>query len=621
MNGRYRWARRWLARSFALVSVAACLSGAPARSAENAAQARPKARTPTRRAGGRTAGDNGAPRYRAQSPGYDSEAAMTGGAPPSGAQGHYPPVSNQAGQVPLRRTGPDSPAGYGSSRYPSAGYGGGNVAGQPVQYAPSNGAAPGQNGGYAQPGSVSGGYGAGGYGAGAAAQPGYPQGGYAPGPFTPGAPQQQPSPYQPSTPFIQPNGGYQPGPGALGPQGPPPGPMPSPSNVGGFGGPAGGAFPGVAGPPPGGYGNEGEIFNQQPLTVPIDIRVQETQTGRLMFGVGVNSNAGLLGNVVIDEQNFDWRQVPTSWEDIRSARAFRGAGQQFRIEAMPGTQLSRYGFTFREPYLWDTRINFGIDGYYFNRYFQNWTEQRAGARVSFGYLLTPDLSTSLALRGESVRIFNPTVPSPPELTDVLGRTSLFTASWTTVHDTRDSPFLPTQGHRISVDLEQGFGTFSFPRAILGFRQHFLVYERPDGSGKQVINLINDTGFTGSHTPLYENFFAGGYNTLRGFYFRGASPLDMGVQVGGKFEFLNTVEYMFPITPTDALRGVVFTDFGTVERSTELKWQDFRIAPGFGLRVTIPAMGPAPIALDFAFPVHKAPGDTLQMFNFFVGVQR
>ncbi|HVX16109.1 MAG TPA: BamA/TamA family outer membrane protein [Pirellulales bacterium] len=636
-------------RLLSLLSVAAFWPVEPVCSAENDARAKRTVRTPAWRAPSReTNGGVKVRSYRAQSPGYDSESAMTGGAPqasgrgaysptspsgtypPSGGyfsangaqnssqqgsgrgfyqpsaaqgfsqpnteQGYFPSGGVQAGQVPLGRTGPDSLSGSGSSRYPAAGYGGG-VPGRPVQYSP--GPAPGTNGAYG-PGTVAGGY--------ANTDPNQADG--------------QPSPYRPASPFMQPGGGaFQPGP--LGPQGPPPGPPGS-----GFGVPGGAGGLGGPNPPPlGGYENEGGLlppsnpFDPPPLQVPINVRVQEGQTGRLMFGVGVNSNAGLMGNIVLDEQNFDWRRVPTSWEEIRNATAFRGAGQQFRIEAMPGTVFSRYGFTFREPYLWDTRINFGFDGFYFNRYYQNWTEQRTGARVSFGYQLTPDLSTSLALSGQDVKIFNPTVPTPPELSAVLGNSTLFTAAWTTAHDTRDSPFLPTQGHRISVDLEQSFGTFSFPRAIVGLRQHFLVYERPDGSGKQVINLLNDFGFTGSHTPIYENFFAGGYNTIRGFYFRGASPLDQGVQVGGKFEFLNTVEYMFPITPGDALRGVVFTDFGTVETSTELKWQDFRIAPGFGLRVTIPAMGPAPIALDFAFPVHKAPGDQLQMFNFFVGLQR
>ena len=43
--------------------------------------------------------------------------------------------------------------------------------------------------------------------------------------------------------------------------------------------------------------------------IPLDIYLNEAQTGRFMFGAGVNSNAGLVGSIVIDEQNFDWRRV------------------------------------------------------------------------------------------------------------------------------------------------------------------------------------------------------------------------------------------------------------------------------------------------------------------------
>jgi outer membrane protein insertion porin family len=90
-------------------------------------------------------------------------------------------------------------------------------------------------------------------------------------------------------------------------------------------------------------------------------------------------------------------------------------------------------------------------------------------------------------------------------------------------------------------------------------------------------------------------------------------------VGGPFQWLSTVEYMFPITADDSLRGVVFTDFGTVEPNVAIK--NFRVAPGLGLRITLPAMGPAPIALDFAFPVAYAPFDDRQLFSFFVGFAR
>ena len=52
----------------------------------------------------------------------------------------------------------------------------------------------------------------------------------------------------------------------------------------------------------------------------------------LLFGVGVNSDAGLTGSVVVNERNFDICNPPTSWEDIWEGRAWRGAGQGFDFQ-------------------------------------------------------------------------------------------------------------------------------------------------------------------------------------------------------------------------------------------------------------------------------------------------
>ena len=92
----------------------------------------------------------------------------------------------------------------------------------------------------------------------------------------------------------------------------------------------------------------------------------------------------------------------------------------------------------------------------------------------------------------------------------------------------------------------------------------------------------------------------------------------GMGVGGDFQMLSTAQYLFPITADDMLRGVVFVDAGTVQPTIN-DWVDkVRVAPGFGLRISIPMMGPAPIALDFAFPISQQNGDQTQLFSFFVG---
>ena len=93
--------------------------------------------------------------------------------------------------------------------------------------------------------------------------------------------------------------------------------------------------------------------------VDLDVVLSEAQTGRLMLGVAVNSDAGLVGQILLDEQNFDWTRFPTSWDDFVSGRAWRGAGQRFRIEAAPGTEVQRYLVSFSEPYLLDTPVSLG----------------------------------------------------------------------------------------------------------------------------------------------------------------------------------------------------------------------------------------------------------------------
>ena len=185
-------------------------------------------------------------------------------------------------------------------------------------------------------------------------------------------------------------------------------------------------------------------------------------------------------------------------------------------------------------------------------------------------------------------------------------------------------FSPAEGHFFEFQFEEAFGDFEYSRIELEYRKYWKLAERADGSGKQTLSYSTQIGFSGDDTPVFEHFFAGGYATLRGFDFRGANPVvggPNGVEVGGEFQFLNSVEYMFPITADDAFRGVAFCDFGTVESSVKLDSDTFRVAPGFGLRVAIPALGPAPLAFDFAFPVNKADFDNERIFSFYMSLIR
>lgn len=355
-------------------------------------------------------------------------------------------------------------------------------------------------------------------------------------------------------------------------------------------------------------------------TVDVYVDLEETQTGRFLLGVGVNSDAGVVGQILLDERNFNWRRPPRSWQDVVEGTAWRGGGQRLRLEAAPGSQVQRYLINFQEPFLMGTPVSLGLGGSYYDRRFNDWDEQRLGGRISLGYQwVQSDVSTNFTYRGENVRISNPSNVGEAQLAEVIGDNSLHGFKLSVINDTRDSSFLATQGHYFEVHGEQVIGTFDYPRGGFDLRKYFLLNERADHSGRQVLSLTTKMDISGSNTPIYDQYFAGGFSTFRGFDFRGASPVSNGVQVGGEFRWLNSAEYMFPITADDMLHGVLFTDFGTVEPTPGL--DDFRVALGAGLRVTIPAMGPAPIALDFAAPVTRADTDDTQVFSFSIGFLR
>jgi len=351
--------------------------------------------------------------------------------------------------------------------------------------------------------------------------------------------------------------------------------------------------------------------------IDLDVNVSEAQTGRLMIGAGINSDSGLVGSIVLDEKNFDLFRPPTSWDDIWNGRAWRGDGQQFRLEAVPGTIVNRYLFNWREPYLFDRDISLGVSGFLYDRIFDSWRESRTGGRVTFGKQYTQEWSGAVAFRLEDVELSDPDFPTPPSLASALGNNFLSTVRASIAHDTRDAAFLPSEGHYVELAYEQGFGDYIYPRVELEGRQYFQVGSRPDGSGRQIISLRGELGWTGEDTPIFEKFYAGGFQSFRGFRFRGVSPREFDVTVGGEFLALGSLEYMHPLMANDSVQAVVFTDFGSVEENVGLS--DFRVTAGAGLRITIPQLGPVPLALDWAIPIMDQPQDDRQLFQFYFGV--
>jgi outer membrane protein insertion porin family len=360
-----------------------------------------------------------------------------------------------------------------------------------------------------------------------------------------------------------------------------------------------------------------EPFNNRAYA-DIVTQVDEVATGRLMFGVGASSFGGLSGTFILHETNFDLFNVPRNASDVFNGRAFRGRGQDFRIELSPGTSINRALISFRDPYIGDLPIGFGMSGYVFSRFYPDWTEDRGGGRFSLGRQFGTSIYTDVAFRIEDVNIHGFKVPAPAEYLAMSGHTTLATIRPSIRYDNRNDPFAPNRGHYIEAAFEQGWGTFTFPKLTIEGRQYFTLGSRPDGSGKRILTARGYYGVTGTDTPTYERFFAGDWRSLRGFAYRGVGPYVFNQNVGATQMLLGSVEYQFPWTANDKLQQVVFADFGTLDDNYSLN--DWRVAVGTGLRIYLPQQmfGPLPLAFDLAFPVVKEESDRTRYFTFFIG---
>jgi outer membrane protein insertion porin family len=218
--------------------------------------------------------------------------------------------------------------------------------------------------------------------------------------------------------------------------------------------------------------------------------------------------------------------------------------------------------------------------------------------------------------------------------------SAMEASWTL--DTRNSVFLTTRGNQTvltttlvggplgggeSVYKLDAKTTFFFPMI---FENHVLeilaaggvvqAYGQTWGSGPVVnegplpfLNLVKV-----DDVPIFDRYFLGGANTLRGFGFRDVGPRDVkGDPIGGNTSVNGTAEYSFPIV--DRVRGAFFFDVGEVEfNSYAFSLSDLHSDAGIGLRLNLPI---GPLRLDYGYPIMTDPqSGTVGKFQFSVGYQ-
>lgn len=368
----------------------------------------------------------------------------------------------------------------------------------------------------------------------------------------------------------------------------------------------------------------------KPNTQNVLIDVKEGRSGMLRFGGGFGANVGIFGDISYTDRNFDILDLPKDLNDLLSGNAFRGAGHVFSIRVSPGLQRQEATISVFNPSVYDSPYNAGASLFSFSRKREDFDEKRKGGRITIGRRINKYLTVGLTPAFEVITVDDIDTNEeedenndivPQDVFDVEGDNSKLGAEVKANINTRDNPFLPSKGYVAETSLEVSGLDVDIVKFIIAGRKYQTIYNSPK-KGKHIISLGGTAGFiettSGEDVPIFERFFAGGTGSIRGFRFRGASPIEDGEQVGGNLLLLASLEYNFPIFK-DLLRGVTFLDAGKADKDIgDINLDNFRASYGFGMRLSVPIFGRAVISLDYAFPIVQQDGDEVQRFSFNVG---
>lgn len=374
------------------------------------------------------------------------------------------------------------------------------------------------------------------------------------------------------------------------------------------------------------------LFNDVRVTVqdpdPFDpeyrdllVEVKERNTGSVNFGIAVGSDSGVFGDFSLNQTNFDIADVPRSFRELVTGRAFRGAGQRFSMSFRPGDELFQYAISLTEPHLFETDYALTVGGFWRQRVFRDFDEERVRLNVRLARRLGDIWEIAASTRIERVELTDIALDSPTELFRDAGPDQISSVSLALTRTTVRTITRPGRGSRFELSVEQvGVlgGDFDFTKVQADYAVFLTLSE--DFLGRKSILKLNSrvSRIFGSRAPIYEQFYLGG-RSFRGFDFREISPKGIRIDgepsdepVGGEWLFFVGAQYEFPLL-TETVTGVFFLDSGTVLDS--VGFNDYRVTLGGGIRLYIAALGPVPIAFDFGFPIQAEDTDEERVLSF------
>jgi outer membrane protein insertion porin family len=371
--------------------------------------------------------------------------------------------------------------------------------------------------------------------------------------------------------------------------------------------------------------------------VDLVFNVKETTSGSFVFGLGYSQLSGITTSIQLSQNNF------------------LGSGNRVSVEAQRNVYLQRYSFSFLNPYFTENGLTLGynltwreFDNSEFNT--AQFSSTNASGQVVLGIPLTESdtISATFGVDRNEIFTFNGTPTSIVRYIDALGNRTFH--SWRTelgwARDTRNDYLQPTRGtfNRVSIETTLPGSTVEYYKLNYEFSKYWplssalvlntrfeLGYGDSYGSDTvrrmcQVLpsqppipgaaaappqcapGSIESDVLTATGLPFFENFYAGGARSVRGYRDNTLGPRESGganflQPLGGSVKTIGSLEMFFPkLFDSPAARLSAFFDFGNVFKDTNsVEASELRASTGIALVWRAPV---GPISISYAFPLRS-----------------
>jgi outer membrane protein insertion porin family len=309
---------------------------------------------------------------------------------------------------------------------------------------------------------------------------------------------------------------------------------------------------------------------------------------------------------------------------------FLGSGNRFGMELNTSKANRVTSFDFYDPYFTKDGISRGYKLFYQETDTDQmnisvYATDNYGGNLEFGVPIREDEKIFFGVGYDWLNI-KTVADTPQRIHDFIAANGdefesfRFNIGWS--RDSRNQYYFATSGVKQSMRLELTLpgSDLTYYKFNYRFQQYFPMSEKLTLTALYTLGYAN--GYKDTPTlPFFENYYAGGANSVRGFQVNSLGPKDPvdGEPMGGNVKLAGTLEVLmpFPLGDVKSVRTGVFVDAGNVYNGSlsAIEFDDLRFSSGVALYWLSPV---GSVKLSLAAPLNQESGDKTKKFQFSLG---